>query len=269
MLSLTLLALAALSFTSCKKEDITLSMYNLWFPKEAGIQEINLTSNCAWSISIDDDADWYTVTPMAGKRDAVLVVTIQPIGEKEQRRSTFTVTSKKGDVQHKVSVSQNTLAPPELTSLNNTIFAVLNLTHWNTDFFGNVIEDSYESHDYDPADTTKGYFMYFFEDGTGVQRDNSRDTTVYYQFTYVYDAFARNFHIEFETVTDTLEIYDAPVLAATPKMFRFQHEWKPDFWELSDLQRVGTITPQEKSFLKRKAKKRKGDEPIFIGLAVR
>ena len=138
-------------------------------------------------------------------------------------------------MQLKVKVAQNTVEPTELTSITNSIFAVLNLTHWNTDFFGDVVEDSYRRHEYDPADTTKGYFMYFLENGQGVQRDNEQDSTYYYIFTYDFDPVAHNLHVEFETVTDTEEVYNATVLKATPKLFRFQHEWQPNFWELSDM----------------------------------
>ena len=106
--------------------------------------------------------------------------------------------------------------------------------------------------------------MYFFEDGTGVQRDHHEDTAVYYLFTYDYNAANRNLHIEFETISDTLvENYDASVLTASEELFRFFHEYKPNWWERADMRKIGTITPGEKSLLKCAAKKRKEADGIF------
>ena len=105
--------------------------------------------------------------------------------------------------------------------------------------------------------------MYFFEDGYGVQRDHHNDSVVYYAFNYVYDAEIRNLHIDFVTVTDSLESYDVSVLTASEELFRFIHEYKPNWWERANMLKVGTIDPTEKSLLMRVAKKRKGNEGIF------
>ena len=284
--STLLLIFMALSLVGCKKEKITVSANELWFPGEASVQEILITANCDWTISIDDGADWYSIrecidttvgsTPVSiiydtttvvtsGKGDMALAIVVQPLEDALTRSSSFTITSAKGTSQAKVRISQNTLEPVELQSITNMIFGVTNVAHWNIDFFGQVIEDSYLSLDFNPADTTQGYFMYFLEDGQGVQRDNEQDSTVYYLFTYEYDPIARNLHVEFETVVDTVsEIYDAPVLTAREDLFHFCHEYKPNFWERANMTKVATINPQEKAILQRKAKKREGGEPIFI-----
>ena len=280
-----MLIFVALSLVGCKKEKITLSATELWFPGEASVQDIQLTANCDWSISIDDGADWYTIRECtdtivgstqvyiiydttevvtSGKGDMTLAIVVEPLENVLTRSSSFTITSAKGNSQVKVRISQNTMEPVELQSITNMIFGVANVAHWNVDFFGQVIEDSYISLDFNPADTTQGYFMYFLEDGQGVQRDNEQDSTVYYLFTYNYDPIARNLHVEFETVADTVaEIYDAPILTATEESFLFCHEYKPNFWERANMTKVATITPQERTFLQRKAKKREGGEPIF------
>ena len=265
LLNLALFALAALSLVSCKKESITLSMHELWFPTEASVQDITITANCKWSVSIDDDADWYTVDPMAGKTDATLHVTVLPLEDNNSRSSSFTVTSAKGHVQVQVRISQNTNEPTELQSIANMIFGVTTGAHWNTDYYGEVVEDSYIPFEFNPNDTTTGYFFYFLEDGSGVQKDSHADSTVYYLYTYEFDPFNRILHIEFETVSDTVaEVYNAPVLCATEEVFRIMHEYKPNFWERFDMKKIGTITPQQKAIMKRKAKKRDGHEPILI-----
>ena len=105
--------------------------------------------------------------------------------------------------------------------------------------------------------------MYFFEDGQGLQRDRHRDTAVYYAFTYEYNPAEQILHIEFETVTDAPESYDPQVLTASDSLYRFIHEYKTDWWERADMRKVGTVNPEEKSMLKRVAKKRHGEEGIF------
>lgn len=276
---MTFLALVALCLTGCKKERLTVSPASLWFPLEGGVQEIQLTSNCSWTLTFDDQTDWYsiesvnpigqendsTTTTLKGSGDATLAVTVRAMVEESSRSSSFTITSAKGDLKVGVRIAQNTTDIPELQSITNMIYGATTIGHWNTDFYGNVIEDSYRSYEFDPNDTTKGYFMYFFENGEGVQKDNGGDSTVYYRFTYEYDPVIRILHFDFETISDTLtEIYNAPVLLATEELFRFQHEYKPNFWERADMKKVGDISPQAKATLKKKAKKRSGDEPVFI-----
>jgi len=259
-----------LSFASCKKEQITLSQYELWFPEAANVQDIQVTANCDWTISIDDNADWYVInnttdaSVMSGSGNATIAVVVEPLDNVLERTSSFTITSAKGKIQVKVTISQNTTEPVELQSLTNMVFGVSNVAHWNTDYFDQVIEESYQSFDFDPNDTTTGFRMYFLEDGQGVQRDNMHSDPVYYLFQYSYDPIARNLHVEFETLSDTVsEVYDAPVLTAREDLFHFCHEYKPKFWERADMQKVGTVAAQEKSLIIRKAKKRDGKGPVF------
>ena len=60
-----------------------------------------------------------------------------------------------------------------------------------------------------------------------------------------------------------MESYDASVLTASEALFRFMHEYKPNWWERADMRKIGTITPREKSLVMRAATKRKGNEGIF------
>ena len=264
ILEVALLLVTMLSLVSCgKKEEITLSVDHLWFPEGASVQELEITANCKWSVSIDDGADWYTIDPMSGKNDEVVSVSVKALDDERQRTSSFTITSAKGNAQLQVRVSQNTDEPAELESITNKIFGVATIAHWNVDYFGEVIEESYERYEFNPYDTASGYVMYFFEDSLGVQRDNQGDSTVYYQFKYDYNPNTRIIHFDFVTISDTTEIYDAPVLVATEKLFRFQHEYRPMRWELADLRMIGTLKPQEKSSIMQAIKKRKPKGGVF------
>jgi len=197
---------------------------------------------------------------MSGENGSQIAVAVQPYEGEDYRSSSFTITSERGFCTAKVYLSQNRL---EFEDIFNMVFGVSKIEHWNTDYFGQMIEDSYRLYEFNPYDTTGGYMMYFFEDGTGVQRDHHDNAAVYYAFTYDYDAANRNLHIEFETVTDAPESYDVSVLTASEELFRFFHEYKPNWWERADMRKVGTINPAEKSLFMRAAKKRKGNEGIF------
>jgi hypothetical protein len=145
----------------------------------------------------------------------------------------------------------------------NKIFGVMELEHWNTDYFGQIIEDSYKHYTFDPYDTATGYMMYFLEDGQGVQRDHHNDTAVYYAFTYEYNPVDQILHIEFETTGDEPESYSPQVLTASDSLYRFIHEYKTDFWERADMRKIGEYTPQEEAKLRQIIAKRKEGGPIF------
>ena len=59
------------------------------------------------------------------------------------------------------------------------------------------------------------------------------------------------------------EVYNANVLTATEGMFRFQHEYKPNFWERAEMTKIGTINPNAKDIFTRATSKRKENGPVF------
>ena len=287
--SVLLLIFIAFSLVGCKKEKITLSEYEFWFPGEASVQNIQVTANCDWTISIDDGADWYSIkksidttvysanesstyfiiynsaqTISSGRGNMTLAIVVEPLENQLERSSSFTITSTKGNVQLKVHLSQNTEDPTELESITDMVFGVANVAHWNVDYYGEVIEESYRRKEFNPYDTTSGYIMYFFQDSIGIQRDNvNGDSTTYYSFKYAFNPDTRILYIDFETVADTSETYNAPVLIATEEIFRFQHEYLPMRWEISDMRKIGTLHPNEKSRIMQATKKRKSRGGVF------
>ena len=260
----TLFLITLMSLVSCnKKEEISVLVNKLWFPEGACVQDLSVTANCKWSISIDDGADWFTIDPMSGRNNETLKVSVKALGELDSRSSSFTITSAKGTVQLKVLVSQNTDEPADLENIANMVFGVASLSHWNVDYFGEVIEETYKQYEFNPYDTATGYLMYFLQDGQGYQKDNHSDSAVYYQFLYDYNPSTRILHLDFATDGESTEIYDAPVLIATEELFRFQHEYKPMRWELADMRKIGTILPQEKTRITKATKKRKPTGGVF------
>ena len=265
-IALALFAIAILTLMGCHKEDenITVSRDTLWFSTEANSQTIEITTDCSWSIEMNGDAQWFTVSPMSGEKSpngTPLTISVQEFEGSDYRSASFTIKSPKGKGNVTVNLSQNIV---EFTNIINTIYGVRKVEHWNTDYAGNMIEDSYINVSFDPLDQTTGFTMYFAEDGLGAQEDRYHDSTVFYPFHYNYDPETRNLHIEFELIDSTqTEVYNASVLTATEGMFRFQHEYKPNFWECAEMTKIGTINPNAKDILMRATTKRKGNGPIF------
>lgn len=264
-IALALFAITFFALTGChKNENITVSHDTLWFSTEASSQTIEITTDCSWSIEKNGDAQWYTVSPMSGekaKNGATITISVNSFEGENYRSASFTIKSPKGKGNVTVNLSQNVV---EFTDIINTVYGVTKVEHWNTDYAGNMIEDSYICVPFDPHDQTTGFTMYFAEDGIGAQEDRYNDSTVYYPFHYDYDSNTRNLHIEFELVDSTqTEVYNANVLTATEGMFRFQHEYKPNFWERAEMTKIGTINPNAKDAILRATAKRKENGPIF------
>ena len=259
VMALTVVAVATL--VGCVKEyTMRVSTQNLWFGLDAGTQKIELTANCEWTIKKNDDADWYSISTMSGKNDATISVTVEALEDGDFRGSSFVILSPGGHVYRTIFVSQNKL---DFDGMVNKVFGVMSVEYWNTDYYGQMIEESYKHKVYNPYDTTTGYIMYFLEGGRGVQRDHHSDSVVYYEFAYEYNHIDQILHIEFETVSGAPENYDPQVLTASDSLYRFIHEYKPNWWERADMRKIGTITPDNSVKLRGVATKRKGNEPIF------
>lgn len=262
VLMMALMVMAAAALSSCGKDYvIRVSTQDLWYGLEAETKTIEITANCEWLVVKEDTATWYTISPMSGKKDGTISVTVKALEDADFRGSKFYITSPGGHVRRTVFISQNKLY---FDGMVNKVFGVMEVEHWNTDFYGQIIEDSYKHKVYDPYDTAAGYLMYFFEDGKGIQRDHHKDTAVYYAFTYRYDPIDQILHIEFETVTGAPESYAPNVLTASDSLYRFKHEYRANWWERADMRKIGTYAPQEMARFRNVATKRKKGEPIFM-----
>ena len=255
------MVVAALGFTSCQKDSILVSTQDLWFGLEAGSQTLEIKANCGWTISKNDNADWYTISEMEGKKDATITISVNDYSDGDFRGASFVIKSPGGHLRRTVFVSQNKL---DFDGMVNKVFGVMSVEHWNTDYYGMMIEDSYRAYTYDPYDTTSGYLMYFLEEGRGYQRDHHTDTVAWWGFTYNFDVVNQVLNISFETVDGSPESYSPSVLSASDSLYRIYHQYKPNFWERADMRKVATINPGEKEEMVRKAAKRKEGQPMFM-----
>lgn len=262
------LALAALLiivavFTGCYKEySILVSTQDLRFGLEAGRDTLIIRANCKWTITKNDDADWYSISPMSGSaNDSIVIVTVNDYSNGDYRGASFVVNSPGGHVYRTVFVSQNKL---DFYGMINKVYGVMKVEHWNTDFYGMIVEDTYQEATYNPYDTTTGYLMYYLENGIGYQRDHHTDTVAWWGFNYDFDPDSCILHIEFHLADGGLDHYDPEVLCASDSLYRVLHEYKPNFWERADLRKVATVIPAAKEEMMKKAAKRKEGQPIFM-----
>lgn len=262
--SLLMMALVMISLTGCVKEDsIIVSSQDLRFGLDAESQTFVVKANCKWMIFKNDDADWYTISPMSGKaKDSIVTVTVNDYNNGDFRGAWFTVSSRGGHIRRSILVSQNKL---DFYGMVNKVYGVFSLEQWKTDYYGQIIDDEYDYWEYNPYDTTQGHLMYFLEDGVGYQRNRALyDHAIWFPFDYEFDADSSILHIVFHLANDSIEPYDPEVLCASDSLYRIYHEYKPHWFERADMRKIGTITSGEKAFLQQKFAKRKKGQPIFM-----
>ena len=259
---MALMVMAATILTGCGKDyELWVSSQDVRFGLEPGTQTIILRANCKWTIDMKDDADWLTISPMSGSaNDSIITVTVSDFTGGDYRGTSFVISSPKHHVRRTVFVAQTYI---DFYSMINKVYGVMNKERWNTDYADQIIEDTYQLKQYNPYDTTRGYHMYFLEDGTGVQRDHHTDTVAYYLFFYEYDPFNQILHISFPG-PDSVMNYNPEVLTASDSLYRFMHEFKSHFFERADMRKIGTINPSGKATMLQKAVKRKEPGPIFL-----
>ena len=262
---LILTIITLLCLIGCVKDySIVVSSQDLRFGLQSESQTVIVNANCKWKVTKNDDADWYTISPMSGRaNDSIITITVKDYSGGDFRGSSFVINSPGRHVQRKVFVSQNKL---DFDGLVNKVFGLTCLEHWNTDFYGQIIEDEYDLYEYDPYDTMRGQRMYFLEDGQGIQRRvrERDDSVLYFSFEYDYDIDSSVLHIVFHLEDGSLEPYNPEVLCASDSLFRIFHEYKPSWWERADMRKVGTIISGEKAILQQKVSKRKKGDPVFI-----
>lgn len=258
------LLLMGAGLTSCNPDySIWVSSQDLRFGLEEETQTLIIRANCKWTITKEGDEDWYTVSPMSGKAsDSIVTVTVKNYVNGDYRGAKFTVNSPRNRVSSMVFVSQNKI---DFYSIINKVFGATDIEHWNTDYYNQIIEDTYNHWEYDPYDTTRGQLMYYFEDGKGIQRNRViEDYPVYFPFEYEYDPDNNILHIEFELEEGGVEAYNWEVHCATDSLYRVYHEYKSHWFERAEMRKVDIIHPGEKDRLLHKATKRKRGEPVFI-----
>ena len=100
----------ALAFVGCRKNvEVSFVTTTQEIDALGGSIEVMLNSNGEWTIN--PTADWITVSPMSGKKDATLTLTAQENTTGEDRATVITATTK--DNSATLMVTQRTVAQPQ------------------------------------------------------------------------------------------------------------------------------------------------------------
>lgn len=234
--TLILLLIGAFSLSSCgKRVEIELSKNLLSFSSAGGVEFIQVTANCMWSISMDENVNWFSVTPTEGENDGLLAITVNNYSESSDREASFTINSSNGKRHKKVTIHQNEI---EIKEITDCVWFLEFYERWNIDYYHNFIEDSYEYWSYSPTYDQTHFFLYFLADSTGYQIKTQNGDTVFFPYNYVYYPAGDSLYINFETVNDAPEDYHATIDALNDEVFIFHDEWKTNFFEKLNLMRL-------------------------------
>ena len=155
-------------------------------------------------------------------------------------------------------------------------WGVEKIEYYNTDYAGNPIAGSMETHIFDPDDTNNGIHMIFREDKTGELRDSALDSvqavqdgdTVYVycpdtivvtRFTYSYDQSDRTLYLNLENVARP---YRLQISNFIDNSFVYENEYYIDYVERAYLKRVSNTPMRSAS---RKAAKHPRKPGSFLG----
>lgn len=105
-----MIAAFALVAASCTKEvKVSVASDEIVVAPEGGTMEVAVASNGEWSV--DFGFDWMTVSPMSGKGDATLSLSVTPNEGSESRSGQVTVSSKDNSAIFTVRQEPNALVP--------------------------------------------------------------------------------------------------------------------------------------------------------------
>lgn len=226
---LTLFVLIAITASSCgKREVITVTKDILSFSAAGGTDHIQISANCGWSIVKDESVDWFSITPTEGENNGLITITVNNYEESPDREALFTIKSASGKKSKTIVVHQNEI---EITNITDCVWFVSFYERWNTDYYQNFIEDSYEYWSYNQGDNERNIFFYFMPDSTGYQIQTQNQDTIFYLFDYIFYPLGDSLYINFASDDELVDDYHSTIDALNDDTFIFSDEWKPNFFE--------------------------------------
>ncbi len=245
----------------------------LSFFSDAETKTITVTSNCEWSLSKESDgdftSDFYTTSINSGNIGSTdMTVTVQNNFGHTNNIGLIRLKSSSGNTETPVRVKQNGRNETDIT---NTLWGVFKYERWNTDYYGNILEETHIISNYNPTNfNSAGWTMYFLKNNHGQQSDRKYNSDnqliqVFYPFDYEYDSITNHLHITFESEDPEInEYYDTEVLTHNDSIFIIQDEYREHFFEKAHLRKVGNIVEETtKSTSPGKARARKRGQPLF------
>jgi len=243
----------------------------LSFFNEAETKTITVTSNCDWTLSKENNSDFtsdfYSTSATSGSVGTCnLNITVPDNFTSGNHLGLFWLKSSSGNTETPVRVKQNGRNETNITS---TVWGIYKYERWNTDYFNNILEETYTVSEYNPSNfNTPGWTMYFLKNNHGEQSDRKYSETgelvqIFYPFDYEYDSVTHHLHITFENEDPEVnEYYDTNVLTLNDSIFIIQDEYREHFFEKASMRKVGYIE-ETKTQSPRKTGTKKHGQPLF------
>lgn len=238
---LLLTLVLSIGATSCgKRQHIYLSKNKAIFTPAGGIRSIKVFSDNHWTLQTSGNHDWFTISPMEGGNEDIITITAGKYNEATDRSAIITIVSENGKVKKDIQIIQRRI---DMTDLVNKFWFMYFYERWETDFYGEDIEDSHRTWEYYYGPEYTNWFFYFQEDSTGFLWKAKNNDTIYYAFNYIFYPLEDSLYINFETDSDTVEDYLTIVEELDNDNFVFQNEYKPHRFEKLHM---GNATRMEK-----------------------
>lgn len=224
-----LLFTLALLTTSCgKKQHIIISKAALTYTYSGGNDVFQITADCGWEVS--GMTNWITVNPTTGNGDGNVVVTVNRNTSGQDRNATLMITSENGKVRKSIQVIQ---VKADINAIIRKVWFTLTDERWDSDYFNQVIPDSYRIYRYYSNDEFEHWFFYFIDNSTGYQVRTYQGDTIYYPYTFTFYPDVDSLDISFEVIGDStiMEDYHTIIHQLNNEFFVFSHAYRPHQFE--------------------------------------
>lgn len=244
----------------------------LSFFSDAESKTITVTSNCDWTLGKESNSDFttdfYTASPTSGNVGSTdLNITVSNNFATTNYLGLFRLKSSSGNTETPVRVKQNGRNDSNITS---SVWGVYQYERWNTDYYNNILEETYTTSNYVPTNfNSPGWTMYFLKNNHGEQSDRKYNNDnvliqVFYPFDYQYDTLTQKLHIVFESEDPEVnEYYDTDVLTLNDSIFIIQDEYRDHFFEKASMRKVGYVDEKSVGSSPRKTGRKKPGHPLF------
>lgn len=246
--------------TSCgKKQHIYLSKNQVYFAPVGGVRTVKIYSDCLWTVETSPSANWITVEPKEGDNGDIITISAGEYNVPTDRNAIITIVSENGKTKKDITVTQRRI---DMSDITDKVWFMHYYERWDTDFYGEFIEDSYRDRYYYYGPEYDNWFFYFLEDSTGYQWRARNYDTVYFSFNYIFYPLEDSLYINY--VTDSsgvVEDYHTIVEQLDAEAFVFQNEYKSHQFERLTMANV--TAKQKKAFVKPTKVMKKPKGPII------
>lgn len=246
--------------TSCgKKQHIYLSKNHVYFAPVGGLRSVKVYSDCHWTVEKSASADWFTVEPMEGNDGDILSIRAGEYDEQTDRNGIITIVSDNGKAKKEITVTQRRI---DMSDITNKVWFMHFYERWETDFYGEYIEDSYRSWNYYYDPGYDNWFFYFLEDSTGYQWKVRNYDTVFFGFNYIFYPLEDSLYINYVMdSTGVVEDYHTIVEQLDIETFIFQNEYREHRFERLTMANVSPH--KQKPFVRPTKVMKKPEGPII------